>query len=149
MLVVCVIFLGKKLLSTKWETYTDRSAGFSVKYPRGWKVENSNELKIRSEGIRIYKKNKEFLPGIHIYFSPQALVVKELISENYQIEQETFQERTIQIGNHQMLTISFFKDLPIFCHFVEYREKSYIFIARGNKEEAVLQKMLATLIFLE
>lgn len=120
-----------------------------IKYPRGWQIEDSSELIIRSEGIRIYKENKEFLPGIHIYFSPQALVAKELVVSNYQIELKALRETTTKIGDYEATTISFFQDFPIFYHLIDHGDSSYIFIARGKGEETILQKMLSTLVFLE
>lgn len=149
LLMACAIFLGKKLLPADWETYTDTSAGFSIKYPRGWKIEKSSELKIRSEGIRIFRENKEFLPGIHIYFSPHALVEKEIVASNYQINPDFLHETKTKIGDNKVITIAFFDELPVLYHSIDHDGGSYIFIARGDEEEAVLQKMLPTLVFIK
>lgn len=149
LLVTCAALLIKMLLPTGWQTYTDQEAGFSIKYPSGWKIEESSELYIRAEGIRIYKENKDFLPGIHIYFSPQALVAKELVARNYQLDPNTITETKTKVGENEMITISFFQNLPIYYHSIDRDNKSYIFIARGDEEETILQKMLPTLVFLE
>lgn len=148
-LAAVAVYLAKTLLLTGWQTYTDQDAGFSIKYPRGWKIEESNELYIGDEGVRIFKEIKDFHPGIHIYFSPWALVEKELVSRNYQIEPDALQETKTKIGGIEVITISFFQNLPIHYHSIDRGGGSYIFIARGNEEETILQKMLPTLVFLE
>jgi len=148
LLIVWATFSGKNLLLSGWETYTDADAGFSIKYPHDWQIEESSELMIQDKGKRIFKESVPFFRGIHIYIS-RALVAEELVIRNYLLDPETVKETKTQIGNYEATTISFSSNLPSSYYSIDRNDKSYIFIARGDEEKVVLQKMLSTLAFFE
>lgn len=145
-----IVIFGYKFLSENltsgWKTYVDSNSRILIKYPPNWKTEESAELLISSKGTHFYKERKKFLPGIHIYFSPWALVEKELVSRNYQIVKESLKEAKTKIGSYEFTTIYFTKELPISYYSLDLNGGSYIFVARGKEEEKVLEKMLSTLV---
>jgi hypothetical protein len=128
-----------------WKTYTNSEGRFSIEYPSFCSIEKSSELFISSDGVTFCKEHKDYLPSINIYYSPLALVEKEVVSRNYSIPVEQLQTTKETLNSRQMVTIMFKKDLITYYHSLELGTSNLIIVARGSNSEMIFRQMIKTL----
>lgn len=122
--------------------FTDSKAGFTIEYPSGWLTEESLELYIQSKGTRFFKSGKPAPYGVHIYYSPWALVEEELVSKQYKIDKNELDKTESHINNLLIITINVPDNVPIHYHSIDYEGGSYIFVARGDEENKIFLEQI-------